>query len=230
MTSRPQKTFKATALLLALSIFQVFVVGVQAAPTRPQGGLTGKLTTTRNQNVTVNGNPTNNGHTVFPGATIETPAGVGASINLGSLGSVDLSPSSRAEMTFNDDRQIKVMLTQGCAIVTTRQGTYGEINTPQGKATSNDSERKEAATLDVCNPAGAATPIVNQGAAANAGAGAAAASAGGVATTAGGVGAGWIILGGAGLASLMAAAIIVPCKRGRNPSPTVARGRNEECR
>jgi hypothetical protein len=69
MTAKPQTAFKATALLLALSIFQVFVIGVSAAPA-PQGGLTGKLRTTRDQSVMVNGNSTSSGHTIFPGATI----------------------------------------------------------------------------------------------------------------------------------------------------------------
>ena len=229
MTSNPQRTFKATALLLVLSIFQVFVIGVSAAPATPQGGLTGKLRTTRNQSVTVNGNSTSSGHTIFPGATIETPSGVGATINLDSLGSVDLSPNTRVELTFSDG-EIKLMLIKGCAIVRTRQGTYGEINTAQGKATSNDPVRKEAATLDVCNPEGAPAPIVGQGAAANAGAGAAAATVATVGTTAGSVGTLGVIIGGAGLVGLMAAAIIVPCRRGKNPSPGVPPGKNDECR
>ena len=230
MTSNPQKTFKATALFLVLSIFQVFVIGVSAAPA-PQGDVTGKLRTAKNQTVSVNGNPASNGQTIMSGASIETPAGVGATINLGSLGSIDLAPGSRADVTFSDG-QMRVMLTQGCAIVRTRQGTYGEVATAQGKATSNDADRKEATTLDVCYPAGAPAPIINQGAAANAGAGAGtvAAAGGGAGATAGGVGTGWIVLGGAAIASAIALAIIVPCRRGRNPSPGEPRGVNDECR
>jgi hypothetical protein len=225
MTSNPQKTFKATAILLALTLLQVYVVGAAASPVLRQGGAKGKLTTTKNQPVTVNGNPATSGQTVLPGATIETPPGIGATVNLGPLGSVDLAPGSRAELTFSDG-QMKLVLIQGCAILTTKQGTYGEIDTAQGKAASNDSDKKEAMVMDVCNPVGATSPIINQGAAANASAGAA----GGTVAGSGGVGTGWIIAGAAGLAALTTAAIIVPCRRGRNPSPGEPRGRNDECR
>jgi hypothetical protein len=223
MTSTFQKTFKATALFLVFSIFQVLVVGVSAAPTPMQDGVKGKLRTTGNQNIIINGNAASNGHTVLTGAMIETPQGVGATINLSSLGSIDFSPGSRAEVTFSDG-QIRVLLIQGCVIVHTRLGTYGEIATPQGKATSNDPVRKEAATLDVCNPAGAPAPIINQGAAANAGAGA------GAAGTTERVGAGWIFFGGAGLVTLIALAVIIPCERGTNPSPSDPSGVSGDCR
>jgi hypothetical protein len=221
MIRKPQKTFKAIALLLVLTLFQVFVVGVSATP--PQEGAKGKLKTTRDQTVTVNGNPTSSGQTVLTGATIETPDGIGATVNLGSLGSIDLAPNSKIEITFSDG-QIKVVLVQGCVIVTAKQGTYAEIDTPQGKATSNDPNQKQAMALDVCNPLGASSPIINQGAAANAGAG------GGVVGDAEGLSKGWIIFGVIAAATATTLAIVVPCRRGRNPSPGEPRGVNDECR
>lgn len=227
MASIPQRALKATTLLLVLSLLQVYVIGVSA---KTQDDVQGRLTTRRNQTVTMNGNSATNGQTVLSGAIVETPEGVGATVNLGPLGSVDFAPGTKAELTFGGG-QVKVRLIQGCVINRVKQGTYGEINNGQDKLTSNDADQKQAATLDVCNPAGAPAAIVNQGAAANAGAGAA----GSVATvttgsTLGGVGAGWIVVGAAGLVTLTTLAIIVPCRRGRNPSPGEPRGRNDECR
>ncbi|HKQ99418.1 MAG TPA: hypothetical protein VJT09_02025 [Pyrinomonadaceae bacterium] len=222
MAATPRRSLQMTALALVLSLVQVYVVGVAAAT--PQGDVQGRLTTRGNQTVTINGNSAGNGQTVASGAMVETPDGVGATVNLGSLGSVDLAPGTKAELTFGGG-QIRVHLIQGCVITRIKQGTYGEINNGQEKLTSNDSNQKQAATLDVCNPVGAPAPIVNQGAAANAGAGA-----GGGAATAGGIGKGWIIVGAAALATGTALAIIVPCRRGRNPSPGEPRGVNDECR
>jgi hypothetical protein len=232
MTSKPQKTFKATALLLVLSLLQVYIIGAAAAV--PQfDQIQGSLTTRDSKPITVNGNPSTSGQTILSGATIDTPSGVGATVNLSPLGSVDLAPGARIELTFGDG-QIKVRLIEGCAVVRANQGTYAEINNSTEKLTSNDADKKQAATLDVCSPTGGAAPLINQGAAASAGAGAseaavAVATVGGGAATAGGVGAG-VIIGGIGLGSLMALAIIVPCRRGRNPSPGEPRGRNDECR
>ena len=226
MASKSHRAFKSTALLLVLSLLQVYVVGVSA---EVQGDVQGRLTTRRNQPVTVNGNSATNGQTVPNGAMVETPEGVGATVNLGHLGSVDFAPGTKAELTFGGG-QIKVRLIQGCVINRVKQGTYGEINNGQEKLTSNDPDQKQAMNLDVCNPLGAPAAIINQGAAANAGAGA---TGGTVATgggTLGGVGAGWIVVGAAGLVTLTALAILVPCRRGRNPSPGEPRGRNDECR
>jgi hypothetical protein len=221
MAPKPQKTFKAIALLLVLTLFQVFVVGVSATP---QEGAKGKLKTTRDQTVTVNGNPASSGQTVLTGVNIETPDGIGASVNLGPLGSIDLAPNSKVEITFSDG-QVKVVLVQGCVIVTPKQGTYAEIDTAQGKATSNDPNQKQAMALDVCNPLGATSPVINQGAAANAGAGG-----GGTAGGADGLGRGWIIFGVVAAATATTLAIVIPCRRGRNPSPGEPRGVNDECR
>jgi hypothetical protein len=169
MSTRNQQTKTFLALLLILSLCHLSL-GTALASTGLQA--TGKLVTRGNQAITVNGISTSSGATILSGASVETPDQVGATINLGDLGSLDIAPNTKLQLEFSRDGGVKVTVVEGCVILRVKQGNYGEINTPEGKATSNDLTQKQAATLDVCNPKGAPAAIVNQGAAANAGAGA----------------------------------------------------------
>jgi hypothetical protein len=213
MKPRSSSSHKAIALLIVFSFLQFYVVCALAAPTPvPPQAITARLMTRGNQAVSVNGNNVSSGATILSGATIETPDGVGATLNLGPLGTIDIAPNSKVTVEFSNG-QIKVTIIQGCAIVRNKRGTFAELYTEKGLATSNDANQKQAAVLDVCYPSGAPSPIVNQGAAANAGAGAGEAiGGGGLSNTA------WtaIILGGA-----VGIGIPVALHRGNNPSPGV---------
>jgi hypothetical protein len=219
MQPRGSSSHKAIALLIVFSFMQFYVVFALAGPSltsettmllpaAPQA-ITARLTTRGNQAVSVNGNNVSSGATILSGATIETPDGVGATINLGPLGSIDIAPNSKVMVEFSNGH-VKVTIIQGCAIVRNKRGTFAEIYTEKGLATSNDANQKQAAVLDVCFPSGAPGPIVNQGAAANAGAGAASAG-GGLSPVALGA----IIIGGG-----TAIAVPVALTRGSNPSPS----------
>lgn len=210
MSTRNQKTKTFLALLLTLSLCHLSL-GTALAATMLQA--TGKLVTRGNQPITVNGISTSSGATILSGASVETPDQVGATINLGDFGSLDIAPNTKLQLEFSRDGGVKVTVVEGCVILRVKQGNYGEINTPEGKATSNDSAQKQAAILDVCNPKGAPAAIVNQGAASNAGAGA------GTVGTVGGEGLSTaavtsLILGGIGIGVV---AIIVST-RGDDPS------------
>jgi hypothetical protein len=210
MKPRGSSSHKAIALLIVFSFMQFCVVCALAAPTLPQA-ITARLTTRGNQSVSVNGNSASSGATILSGATIETGDGVGATINLGPLGTVEIAPNSKVLVEFSDGK-VKVTIIQGCAIVRNKRGTFAELYTEKGLATSNDASQKQAAVLDVCYPSGAPSPIVNQGAAANAGAGAGVPIGGGGLSNTALTG---IILGSA-------AAIGIPVAlldRGSNPSP-----------
>ena len=168
MTSKKMIGRKSLAVLLSAALMLISAQAAWAAPVVQQNG---KLVTTGNQSILVNGNSMNGGGTILSGATLETPPGVGATINLGSLGSVDLAPGTKAIIEFADDGTIRVKIIQGCAIVNSKKGTEGIIQTEQGaEITKNDKE--QGGVLDVCVPPGGGPPVVNQGAAANAGAGA----------------------------------------------------------
>lgn len=230
-TLRQRKAFHALALFLVFAVSQVYIQLNFAGPTGrvgeasgvpAQGGpLTGKLITTDNKPVVVNGVNLNAGGTLLSGATIEVPDGVGATIDLGPLGQLDLAPNTKVVLEFSDG-QVRVRLVQGCAILRTKKGTDGQINTEQGTAaetdknctqddnTQGDTNNKKRCVADVCFPLGASSPIVKQGAAAAAGAGAG----GG-----GGIGAGTVglIVGGVigGTTGL-----VLALTDGDNPSPS----------
>jgi hypothetical protein len=205
------KAIKALARLLVFSVLHLSVGIVPAAPGALQG-TTGKLITRGNQPINVNGVSANSGDTILPGANIETSDQISATINLGVLGSVDLAPNTKIQLGFSRNGTIEVMLIEGCVIVRVKEGTYAVINTSDGKIASNDAIRKQSAVLDVCLPKGAPAAIVNQGAAANAGAGVA----GGTVAERGlsGVVLAGLLLGGGGLGILG----VIVATRGDNPS------------
>src|SRR4051812_15748600 len=143
MKPRSTSSRKFTALFLAFSLLQLYTLMALAA-VPPQ--TLGRLTTRGNQPVQVNGNSVTSGATVPSGATIATGDGVGATINLGPLGVIELAPNTQVSITYSNG-QIKVMVTQGCLIVRNKQGTYAEIDTAQGKVASNDPNQKPASVL-----------------------------------------------------------------------------------
>lgn len=229
MTQR-QKVFRAIALFLAFSLLQLYVQVSLAgqgltgkfAAVMPQRQIVAKLTTRGNQAIMVNGNSTNSGSSVLTGATIETPDGVGATVDLGPLGKLDLAPNTSVQLDFSDGN-VKVKLLKGCAILRTKKNTNGEIDTEQG--TAGQSDKKTGGVLDFCLPPGGGSPVAGQ--AANAGAGAAggggAAAAGGGAAGSGGLfglgEAATIAIVGGGIGALVAIPLLLN-DRGHNPSPS----------
>jgi len=176
-----QKITTVIALLVTAAVGQLYIGVTFAEPnssasvsvTAPQQ-LMGILTTTQNKPILVNGASAISGATIPPGATIETPDGVGATIRLGTLGSLCISPNTKLVLEF--DRQgnsgnVSVNLTVGCAILRTMKGTAGTFNTAQGIA--GQINAATGGSIDVCLQAGG-TPSVDRGSAVDAGAGASA--------------------------------------------------------
>lgn len=223
MNQRYRKITTPIALLVTLAIAQLYVgVGLaestfvssvpEAAP-----ALMGILTTGNNKPITVNGASAISGATIPTGATIETPDKVGATIRLGPLGSICVAPNTKFTLEF--DRQgnvgtIRINVTEGCVILRTSKGTVGTLNSAQGMV--GQTAAATGGAIDVCSRSGAA-PVVNQGAAVDAGAGASAVDCGaaGAAAAPTGIPVGATIAmiagGGAGLYLLF---------RGGNPSPS----------
>lgn len=241
------RVLKATALVLVLAVAQVYLgaalaraASVRLFGTPAQGGTSqGRLSTRGNNPVSVNGTSAKSGETIFSGQTIQTPDGVGATVQLPGLGRVDIAPNTTLTLTFADG-SISVSLASGCTILTTNKGVAGTV---QSGGSTQQTDTSKGGTLDVCSSrTPGAAPVVGQGAAAAAGAGAS--SAAGAAGAAGGAAAGGAAasgglfgLGTAGTfgfigaaAIITTAAVITPCRRGPNPSPGVPRGRNDECR
>jgi hypothetical protein len=174
------KGITVAALLLTFAVAQLGVaagfaessVASSVSATVPQ--LLGVLTTRDNKPILVNGANAVTGATIPSPASVETPDGVGATIRVGALGSICIAPNSKVTVEF--DRQgnvgtVKVTITEGCVILNTLKDTTGFVITPQG--TAGQTGPATSGSIDVCSRPGAAA-VVNQGAAADAGAGASA--------------------------------------------------------
>jgi hypothetical protein len=217
MTLRQRKAFKVMAVLLALSFAQVYVqtsfagAGGTGTPVPLPQQFVARLATRGNQPITVNGASASSGATILTGATIETPDQVGATIDLGSLGTLDLAPGTKIQLDFDSNGHVKVKLISGCAILKTKKNTEGEIDTTQGTAGTTD--KKNGGALDVCFPPGASAPTVNAGAAAAAGAGAS----GGAGAVGAGLSTAAKVLIVAGIGG--GVAVVIVATHGSNPSP-----------
>jgi len=155
---------RAIAALLLFSIVQVSLQVGFAEPTNattttpvPQQ-FVARLTTRNNQPITVNGLSAATGASILTGATIETGADQSATVNLGPLGSLDIAPNTKLVLTYDDQGNVKALLLYGCAILTAKKKTKGEIATEQGTAGKTDPAA--GGVLNVCFPQGAAAPTV----------------------------------------------------------------------
>ena len=98
MSLQSQKKTKVASLLLA-SCFMFACAGISfAAPG------TGKLMTRGDKPIVVNGNMVSSGIAIFSGARIQSLEGVGATIELGALGRLDMPPAPRSMLTFPPDK------------------------------------------------------------------------------------------------------------------------------
>ncbi|HXT62639.1 MAG TPA: hypothetical protein VN696_06350 [Pyrinomonadaceae bacterium] len=160
--SRQKRTTIAISLFLVFATSQVYLVNSFArvnAPSVTTGQQpTGVLSTQGNQAITVNGVSTSPGATILPGATVETPAGVGATIDFGQLGSVQIDPNSRVTVDFQNG-SIKVTVLQGCVTLHTKRGTRGEVDT-QGSSRTTDAAKD--GVVHLCAP-GAVPPGTSNG-------------------------------------------------------------------
>src|SRR6267142_1960687 len=224
-----------TTLLLLFSIAQVYVgVSFAGSDTRPRRAavtdVTGILITSGKQAILVNGNNAVTDATILSGTSIESPQGVSATVNLGRLGRLDIAPATSLRLEFSVGR-IRVTLLKGCVILLTRRNTTGTVETSKGVGVTDPSKDD---VIDVCQNDRAATPLFNQGAAAEAGAGAGSGNAVGtsVASTAAQIGGGTssvgglsqtagVIIGGIGMGAMIAVALWLPCDRPINASPAL---------
>src|ERR1044072_5346602 len=167
MNPKRRNGSRVIAVLLLLAIAQIGLqVGLAQPntttnPTAIPQQFVARLTTRNNQPITVNGLSANTGASILTGATIETGADQSATVNLGSLGSLDIAPNTKLVLTYDDQGNVKVVLVYGCAILTAKKKTNGEVATEQGTAAKNDPAAGGA--LNVFFPQGATAPTVNPG-------------------------------------------------------------------
>jgi hypothetical protein len=181
-----QKRRNGSRVIAVFLLFAIAQIGLQVGfaepnsttnPTAIPQQFVARLTTRNNQPITVNGLSANTGASILTGATIETGADQSATVNLGPLGQLDIAPNTKLVLTYDENGHVKALLIYGCAILTAKKKTTGEVATEQGTAGKTDPAA--GGVLDVCFPQGATAPTVGQGAAASAGAGAGAGAAAG---------------------------------------------------
>lgn len=192
MITRYSAAFKLTALLVVLAVAQVYIF---AAPGR---SLFGRLVTSSDSVITVNSNEAGSGTTIFSGSQLQTPENATASVQLDSLGKLEMSPETNLTLSFNE-HSVDVNVIAGSALLTTHKGITGSI-TFNGKTEMSDPS-KESSTVS----AGAAPQGGGKG---------------------NGPSFGKIFaIGLPIIVGSILAAVYIPCRRrGRNPSPGTPRG------
>lgn len=141
-----RKGYRAIAVLLAVALVQFcfqlsFATPVAAAPAVPQQFIA-RLTTTGNQPITVNNASAASGASLLTGATIETPAAVSATIDLGALGTVELQPNSSVQLDFDDTGNVRVKVLRGCVVIKKSGAGDAEVYTAEGASEKTNSNRK----------------------------------------------------------------------------------------
>lgn len=157
-----QKRRNGSRAIAALLLFSVVQVGLQVGFAEPNNNtntiatvqeVVGRLTTSNNQPVTVNGLSANTGASILTGATIETGAGQTATVDLGPNGSIQILENARVVLTFDDQRNIRANVVRGCVVLSAKAGATGEITTDQGSVS-----KTETAAGGVLNNCGPRTP------------------------------------------------------------------------
>ncbi len=156
MTSRSNKSIRvAVNLFLILALAHFHALG--DLPGKPSDEkqktvaaasghkLAARLVARGNLPVLVNGHGAYTGATIFTGATIQTPGSVRATVQLGELGTLDLSPNTIATLDFGNNH-VKGTLKRGCAILTTNPNTAGTLLTPDGTSISTEPARRSSVT------------------------------------------------------------------------------------
>src|SRR6476661_9562366 len=144
MNPKRRNGSRVIAVLVLFAIAQISLqVGLAEPntttnPTAVPQQIVARLTTRNNQSITVNGLSAGTGASILTGATIETGADQSATVNLGPLGSLDIAPNTKLVLTYDDQGNVKALLIYGCAVLTAKKKTNGEIATEQGSLGKTD--------------------------------------------------------------------------------------------
>jgi hypothetical protein len=163
MSYRQRKVIPAITLFVIVAITQTYVgvsfaartAGINALTNAPQA-ITGILTTAGNKPIMVNGASANTGATILSGATIETPDGVSATVNIPGHGSLQIAANTKLTLEIDQNGNLKVNLIQGCVGLHTIKGTSGEVDNAQGVIGKTDPAKNGVVETCPVKVAGAA--------------------------------------------------------------------------
>jgi hypothetical protein len=128
---RPIRIFSLLVLVAVTNVF-VFANGTLA---NNSSVLLGKLVTTSNRPVIVNGAEAITGSVILPGAQLTTSSVSFATVKIDNLGTVTIAPSSSVLVGF-DAHSINVKVVSGDAVVNTVEGVKGTVVAANGKTVS----------------------------------------------------------------------------------------------
>jgi hypothetical protein len=171
------KLGKTIALVFVACAFQIQALA--------GGGLMGKLRTRDNKPVLVNKNKTGSGTTVMSGSQIECPDKIGATLDLGPLGRLDIAPKTDLTIVFVAT-EVNVQLRSGYLVLTTNKGIKGSVTTSEGAVFATDSSKLSSVVAKTTGAGGPETGAVVGAAAGGIGTGTAAGVAGAAAAVVGG--------------------------------------------
>ncbi|MFN2453714.1 MAG: hypothetical protein ABR577_05790 [Pyrinomonadaceae bacterium] len=168
MILQSPKAFKAIALTLVFSVTQLCVQAnlsvskpapKSVAATTEGRAPVGMLMVRGGSSVLLNGNDASAGTTVLSGAQIDTGKDVGANVQLGMLGSLDLDFNTSATILFNEGN-VNVNLTKGCAFLKANKGVNGAVTTAAGAPALTDPLQNS--TINACVRPEGGSLVVNQ--------------------------------------------------------------------
>lgn len=143
LASRPRVSNRAVALLLTVVMFNVYIMTgarTSRAATNSNAGditsnklLVGRLALASDQFILVNGSNAVTGTTIFSGMHLQTPEGVSASVQLGTLGQLSFEPNTDLTLDFSQAR-VEVRVTSGNATLVANEGINATLISADGKA------------------------------------------------------------------------------------------------
>lgn len=136
---------KWIAACVAVAVWSVYSMVVLASP---GAKATGELSVSGN--VTVNGLKAISGGTFFSDSSLITAEKSSATVSIGKLGRVELSPNSKLRLSFSDN-SISGLLENGSASVSTLAGVSVNLNTKDGLVVVDGTE---ATTFTVMTASG----------------------------------------------------------------------------
>lgn len=145
-------------------LVSLFVSSSMVALAAPGNALSGEITVSGSSvdgmqpSVSLNGEKALSGRTFFSSGTISTPEGSSATIDLGKLGRISMSPNSSLSLNLSENN-ISGDLAAGQIRVLNNEGVAVNIRTSDN-AVTNDSAQAGNFTVDVTSGATAATSEV----------------------------------------------------------------------
>ena len=148
MNSMRRKTFRIISVMVAVCLFQVYVLAGATTPnvvtnTNPtsaaSGLMLGRLMLVGSESILVNGNSANSCTTIISGSQLQTSDDVEATVQLGSAGKLYIQPNTNLTVTF-DKTSVDVKVAAGNAYVAANAGVKSFVTTPNGRTSTTAGE------------------------------------------------------------------------------------------